>query len=289
MFHLNFRPHFGLASPHLQTIVGSFRKAPPAPPSLELLVPLADGDMLSCQCSIPAQFSKIIVLIHGLGGSHNSNYMVRLARKCYDKGMMAVRVNLRGAGSGKNLSSRSYHGGRSEDVACVLHVLNERYPGYDVHVIGFSLGANIVLKLAAEQKVNAIAISPPVDLADAVKRIQQPKNRLYHAYYLKNIEATTKTLYEFDNTHTARLWGFSSADDYYKKSSSIHTLAAIKGPTKILFSEDDPFIAIPKLPHNPHVEVFCTRYGGHMGYIGKTAKEHTSFWLDELLLTVMIQ
>ncbi len=300
MIKLNFRPLPGLSSGHLQTILGSLRKPPAAPPSKNWQVSIENNDLLSCEISAPDSYNQIVVLVHGLGGSHNSNYMIRMARKLYDQNIMAVRVNLRGCGSGKGLSSLPYHGGRSQDLLAVLELLKQQNPSKEIVTLGFSLGANIVLKLAGELGDDAsrlikktIAVCPPLDLGHTVRRMQKRRYGFYHSYFLKKVveqaepwmKNKVRSIYEFDNTITAHYWGFSGAEEYYKSSSSLFYLSKIQHPCRLLFAEDDPFIAkeIIKAAQGMPVELFTTKYGGHMGFLGQTAKEHTSYWLDQQL------
>jgi predicted alpha/beta-fold hydrolase len=291
---LDFFPLFGLSSKHLQTTLGAFRSIGEHPPSETMRVALGNGDFLTCEISRPAHFEKIVVLVHGLGGSHASGYMVRLAKRLYDKGIMAVRLNLRGCGSGAGLSSLPYHAGRSQDVLLALQAL-QKY-NKELYLVGFSLGANIVLKLAGEMGDRAIvrktiAICPPVDLAESVQLIQKKSNYIYHTYYLKKVceqariwrNEPVRTLFEFDDKVTGPLWGFSGAEEYYKSSSSIHYLPHIRHECHLLFAEDDPFVNIKNLINAP-VEVWTTKKGGHMGFIGHTEKEYRSFWLDQQLI-----
>ena len=290
---LEFIPLTGFSSCHLQTIISAFKKPKEEPPSFSWKVSLPDGDALSCEMSQPDAFEKIVLLVHGLGGSHESGYMVRIAKKLYDKGICACRVNLRGAGSGKGLSKRSYHAGRSDDLLAVLEAIKRAHPEKRVSVVGFSLGANIVLKLAGELAGDAhelieqtVAVCAPLDLYKTVLAIQRPKNALYHRYYLKKIEARTKTLYAFDDTVTAPLWGFRNALEYYDASSSRHFLGAIQHKCRLLFSEDDPFIpySVVEEAFWHDVEVYTTQYGGHMGYLGPTQKRYDYYWMDEKIL-----
>jgi predicted alpha/beta-fold hydrolase len=303
MTTFTFCPLPGLSSPHLQTIVGAFRRAGKPPPSYPLLVPLEDGDCLSCEVSTPPiwkEDEKTICLVHGLGGSHTSRYMIRISRKLYLHGHRVVRINLRGCGSGKGLSKLPYHGGTSHDILAVLKALKQKTPVSPLHVVGFSLGGNIVLKLAGELESRAslfaesfIAICPPIDLKESVRLIE--RYPLYQSYYLKRLQEQAagwlkkkvSSLYEFDDTITAPLWGYSGADAYYKNASALQFLPHSKQKCLLLFAKDDPFINVgplfeQALPQN--VEIVTTSHGGHMGFVGKTALSHRFFWLDQLLL-----
>ncbi|MBS0634119.1 MAG: alpha/beta fold hydrolase [Verrucomicrobia bacterium] len=287
-----FHPLPFLSSPHLQTILGSLRRPPPPPPSFTLPIHVGNDDFITCECSTPPSFKKIVVLVHGLGGSHASPYMIRIAKHLFDRNIMAVRMNLRSCGSAKGLSKLPYHAGRSQDLLAVLELLQKDYPAQEVNLVGFSLGANIALKLQGElgsssPVTKTLAINPPLDLAKAVRSIQKT---IYHRYYLKSIckqagpwlKGAVESLYDFDDKVTGPIWGFSGADDYYNYASSCRYISAIKGHCKILFSEDDPFITKEIRDMAPYAET--TRYGGHMGYLGYTAPEFKYHWLDEYII-----
>lgn len=305
--HLFFEPPFGLSSPHVQTVLGCFFPSGSPPPSEPLIIPLADGDSLCCEVSTPPSWQpsqKTIVMVHGLGGSHNSCYMVRISRKLYQAGYRVVRTNMRGCGSGEKLAHRPYHGGVSDDVLTILQALKKQYPSSPIILMGFSLGGNIALKLLGEMEGAAIplihstiAVCPPVDLAQTAALLSRPINRMYHQYYIRNLEQQTRrwingdpftSLYDFDSKVTTKQWGFKGAFDYYQQCSSRFLLDKIQNPCQILFAADDPFIdynsGLSKpLPSN--VKVWLSPYGGHMGFLGWTGREHYYFWLDNLLLT----
>jgi hypothetical protein len=293
-----------MSSKHLQMIISNFIPANKPPPSTQLLVGIGNEDKLSCEVSTPLDWKKndkTIVLIHGLGGSHESRYMVRIAAKMYDKGNKVVRINLRGCGSGKGLSKRPYSAGTSEDILKVLLVLKNVAPDSEIIVIGFSLGGNIALKLAGELGLDAVhlikavfAICPPFDLEQTVLAIQQRKYWLYHRYYLQKIlEQTTPwttqkfpSIYEFDDKITAPAWGFAGAKDYYQKCSSKNFLSKIRVTSHIICAEDDPFVSLNALKDitlSNQVQIWTTKYGSHMGFLGKTDKPWKFQWIDYLL------
>lgn len=302
---IHFRPAIGLRSPHLQMIAAQIFPKGPNPISDPWVINLEDGDKLSCEMSLSPKtgVKPIVVMIHGLGGSHRSCYLIRLARKFNLAGFDALRVNLRGCGSGVGLASRPYNGGTSCDVLEVLKQIKVRFPSSPVILLGFSLGGNIALKLAGELEEKAknyidrlIAICPAIDLHNAVQCISKPSSWLYHNYYLTRLlrqakklvgPQNVKTIYDFDDKVTAPIWGYQNAVDYYQKCSSLSYLKTIKIPCDLLFAKDDPFIDY-KVLHSAHVppsvKVWLTRYGGHMAYVGWCGKEHGFHWMDSLLL-----
>jgi predicted alpha/beta-fold hydrolase len=306
MVGLDFKPLSGLSSNHLQTILSVFFPPGLAPPSNRCFIDLGDGDKLSCHVSIPNDWTKsdrTVVLVHGMGGCHNSGYMIRMARKLYLRKMKVVRVNLRGAGSGEGLSKRPYHGGTSFDVLNVIHVLKKDAPESKIVLIGFSLGGNVILKLAGELGESArdivrlfIAVCPPVDLLQTVRSIEEKRNRLYHNYYLKKIRRQAspwgdfkdiRCLSGFDDALTAPMWGFTSGADYYRSCSSFQFLPSIRQKAHILFAEDDPFVsgaALDEVPLPDAVRVWKVKQGGHMGFLGSSSKARGPHGLDPILL-----
>jgi hypothetical protein len=304
---LNFKPVPGLTSPSLQMIVSNFSPPGSAPQSQSLLVTLTDGDLLSCEVSTPPNWQPhdfTIAMVHGLGGSHLSSYMIRLSRKFFQQGLRVVRINLRGCGTGHGLNRLPYNNGNSDDVRTVLETLKAKSPLSPIALIGFSLGGNITLKMAGElgdrapSLLNRIfAVCPVLDIADAVYRISQKKNWVYHNYYLRTLRKQGKkwlegkvisSMHDIDEQITAPLWGYKNAQDYYEKCSSCKYVKNISVPCDLLLSADDPFIDYTILKHtklSPSTNVWITPFGSHMGFLGKTSNESDIHWMDHWLLS----
>ncbi|MBI5274669.1 MAG: alpha/beta fold hydrolase [Chlamydiales bacterium] len=314
IFRKKFKPFPLLSGVHLQTVFGSLFNLHPTPPSETKYIKLEDSDKIAVEVTTPKHWKETdptVVLVHGLCGSDKSFYLIRMANKLYKKDIRAIRVNLRGCGSGKGLSRSIYHCGSSDDVMVVLSYLKETTPASPVSLIGFSLGGNIVLKLAGELGEGAggyvrqvIAVSPPINLVSSMRLLCNPKNRLYERYFLRHLLDAVYdlqqrfpdlprvylpqnlTVFDFDELYVAPRLGYTSAFEYYKECSSIDKIQYIKVPCIILLSEDDPIvdpndIDTVQLPDN--VDVYKTDKGGHMGYIGLPGKDFR--WLDSLLLS----
>ena len=93
-----------------------------------------------------------------------------------------------------------------------------------------------------------------------------------------------RTLREFDDAITAPLHGFEDAADYYRRASSA-VLEAIRVPTLLLQSEDDPFLPARHLPRdavrrNPAPVAAFTRRGGHVGFVGGALPWRPRFWRE---------
>lgn len=310
-----FEPFPFLNDPHQQTFFNSFFNFFFEPPSDQKVVLLPDGDRLSLEVTTPRDWKPenlTVVLVHGLCGSHKSPNLVRMARRLEPMGVRSVRFNMRGCGSGRGMARKIYHSGRSEDIFEVLKTLKKETPESPIVLIGFSLGGNVVLKLAGElgslgkhflEKV--IAVSPPVDLYSSIQMLGDPLNVIYERYFYRLLRSDVHyrhkkfrdlppirlprslKLYEFDQIYTAPACGFKDAHDYYSKCSSAPLVGNIEIECKILLAQDDPIVSSSALdgytiPSN--VMIFKTKKGGHMGYLGNPRGEKGVHWLDSLLI-----
>jgi uncharacterized protein len=311
-----FEPHPLLRGGHIQTIAGRYLPGPRVRlHSGHHEVPLEGGDRLSVLESIPpgwAAGNPAAVLIHGLAGCAQSPYMVRVAARLTRNGVRAVRMNLRGAGSGFGLARGFYHSGRTEDPRAVVEWLARRAPGSPIALVGFSLGANLALKLAAEVAARplagldcVLAANPPIDLAYCCEHLRRPGNRHYDWNFVRLLRAEVRrlhaafpdlgpvdlsrarTVFDFDDAYTAPRNGFAGAADYYLKCSSGPLIPRIEVPGLVVHAEDDPFIpADPfrRVEFPPQLALELIPGGGHLGYISRARGDGDRHWLDARLV-----
>ena len=301
----SFEPHPWLTNGHLQTIVGNFlpRPAFDLPDVAETVeVDPADGSRVLCHCHWQPEAVRAArltaVLVHGLNGSSNSRYICGIAQRAWDAGMNVIRMNMRNCGGTDALSPTLFHSGRSEDVGAVVRHFTDRFGLKRVALIGYSMGGNLVLKMAGEWGDKAplfavAAVCPAIDLAAGSDALHEPANRGYEWHFLRGLMRrfrrkvalfpelydTTgigpiKSLRQFDNEIVARYCGFADADDYYYRAASARVVDKIVVPTLVLQANDDPFIRLfpetrAKLRANPHIAFAETRHGGHCAYLSR--------------------
>lgn len=299
---------------HQQTLFSTLTYWIPEPASEQKVLALDDGDKLVMEVSTPKSWKKTdptVLCIHGLCGSHLSSYLLRLVNRMNPLGIKMVRFNMRGCGSGKGLAKQIYHSGRSEDVLEAVKRLKQEFPDSPLIVIGFSLGGNIVLKMLGEMGLSGgsyidqvFAICPSVDLFSSCAMTKEAANGMYGRYFYRRLRADIHelhsmfadlppvnlpknlSLYEFDELYTVPRIGYKNIQEYYTKCSSIYLIEDIQIPCKILFSEDDPIVDhrlldSHDLPSN--IEIYKTKRGGHMGFLGNPADPRGFYWLDSLL------
>ena len=284
-------------------------------------VTLSDGDQVVLHEDCPRDWQPggpVAVMIHGLAGCHQSGYMQRIADKLEQRGVKVFRFDLRGAGEGFLLARRPYHSGRSEDALEVIEWVARQCPDSAITLIGFSLGGNIVLKLAGEvgQQPPAglaavIAVCPPVDLQACVEALSRPVNRIYDRHFCKllwqalkrrtvqvpgaaqcDLPRAPRRLWEFDEWYTAPVCGFGTAENYYRTCSSAQFLARVTVPTRILAAADDPLIPVDPLERatkSSSVELNITHRGGHLGFISTGSPDADRRWMDWRVVNWVIQ
>jgi predicted alpha/beta-fold hydrolase len=308
----SFAPRAPWWGADLQTLRNTL--APPAVGELRgvrrVELPLGDpnGDVLLGALQSGAPGRPLVVLVHGLGGSEESVYMQRSAAYFATRGDPVLRLNLRGAGPSLGRCAERYHAGRGEDFAAAMRSLPPELLASGLCVVGFSLGANMLLKLLGEGGHGlairaAASVSAPIDLGRSCARIMQRRNALYHAYLLRRLKAESlgmgdaldareravamdaPTLYDFDDRFVAPRNGFAHADDYYTRCSASGFLAAIRVPTLVIHALDDPWIPgalYEEVDWNAHpaLEPLLPRRGGHVGF---HARDSEAAWHDRCI------
>ena len=285
-------------------------------PEKHLTLPLADGsgDVLVGSLQTPVRTSEdperpLAVLVHGLSGSADSSYMIATARVLLEAGYPVLRLNLRGAGPSRPLCRLQYHAGRSEDLRDALE--SDPFPdtAKGLVLVGYSLGANMLLKFLAEfggrfPIRGACAISAPIDLEAASYRFLDPRNRGYHWHLLRNMKRealaadgamsasereavlAAKSILEFDDRFVAPRNGYADAAAYYADNMARRFLAEIAIPTLVIHARNDPWIpseVYTSYPwsENPKLRPLLAKGGGHVGFHGRGSAIP---WYDRCLL-----
>lgn len=311
-----FVPRRWLTNAHLQTIVGNFLPRtdhlPPATTDLVEVFPARGSQMASrVRCDSHWQPAAVrserltVLLLHGLEGSSDSQYVVGNANKLWRAGCNVIRMNMRNCGGTEKLTPTLYHSGLSADVQQVLRHYIERFDLSHVAAIGYSMGGNLVLKMAGDfadsqhlpQLCAVVGVSPAVDLGASADALHEPANRIYERKFLRGllkrfrrkaflfprafdplIATDIATLRQFDDRITALYSGFTSADDYYERAGASRVIDRIAVPTLILHAADDPFIrftapTLAKIAANPAITWLETEHGGHCAFLSE--RSHT--------------
>ena len=299
-----FKPAWWLSNSHLQTIYPALLRKTPDPPDYRrerLTTP--DHDFIDIDyCGTGNQ--PLIILIHGLTGSSQSDYIKGLQSALLKQGFRSAALNFRGCSGQSNNRARSYHSGETEDIHFLYQTLRQREPETPLGAVGFSLGGNVLLKWLGEQgdQLNlfaAVAVSVPLLLGPCATKLDNGFAKCYRDRLLKELKiymhnklqhlenidqsqeahkikklgdlSAINSFWQYDDRVVAKLHGFNDVHDYYRRSSSRQYLKSISVPTLVIQAVDDPFMTKEVLPElneiSPHVHLELTQHGGHVGFI----------------------
>ena len=216
------------------------------------------------------------------------------------RGMSVVLMNQRNCGGMDHLAPTLYNSSLSADVAAVARNVVENDGIEQFALAGFSMGGNLVLKLAGEWGANpppqfraVAAVCPAMDLAASADALHEPRNRVYEYYFLMQLFRRMRikarhfpqdfdlarlrgvsSLRQFDDRITAYYCGFQGADDYYARASAANVVDRISVPALIIHAANDPFILLlpqtrDRILSNPNINYIETKDGGHCAFIGQ--------------------
>jgi len=304
----DFRPPAWLAHPHVQSIFPSlpFRR-PGVERRCAALLSASVDEVLDCGEGVrllshhathvrigrePAQ--RLVVLLHGWEGSANSLYVLSLGQYLFDRGFDVVRLNLRDHGDSHHLNPGLFHSCRIAEVVGAVQRLQALYPGQSLNLVGFSLGGNFCLRVAARAEAagirlaRVVAVCPVLDPAHTMARLEAGWV-LYRRYFLwkwrrslRKKQAAWPGVYDLTEAlelgtltemtaHLVRWFGdYPTVSDYLRGYAVVDgALSGIVHPTRIISAADDPIIPaadLARLAQPKALEVTCTRLGGHCGY-----------------------
>jgi hypothetical protein len=241
-----------------------------------------------------------LLVVHGLEGSSESQYMMGVARNGLAAGMNVVLMNQRNCGGMDSCAPTLYNSSLSGDVAAVAKSLIENDCISRFALVGFSMGGNLVLKCAGEwggggppQFKAVAAVCPAMDLAASADALHEPANRIYEWYFLLQLFRRIRTkakyfpndfdlkrlrgvtsLRLFDDRVTAPYCGFAGADDYYARAAAANVVDRIAVPGLIIHAANDPFIRVQpetmrKIAGNLNLTYIETADGGHCAFVGE--------------------
>lgn len=284
---------------HLQTLRNTLLRPAPrlrgAAEEMRFSMEDGSGDELTGMLNrpdAPRPGAPLVLLVHGLTGCASSSYMLETAGVLVGQGYPVLRLNLRGAGPMRRSTSRLYHAGRTGDLRSVLASLTSGpMARHGVVTVGYSLGGNMVLKMAGEGTppglLAAASVSAPIDLRRSSLRLARRRNFAYHRWLVGAMRAealagplgagesevvrSVRSCWEFDDRFVAPRNGWSGAEEYYAANAAKGFLDAVAVPALVVHALDDPWIpggmyTEHDWSRNPHLVPVLSRRGGHVGF-----------------------
>nr|CAB3450517.1 unnamed protein product [Digitaria exilis]CAB3505132.1 unnamed protein product [Digitaria exilis] len=195
------------------------------------------------------------------------------------------------------------------------HVLG-RYPLSNVYAVGWSLGANILVRYLGEESdkcplSGAVSLCNPFNLVIADEDFHKGFNNIYdkalaralrnifkkHSLLFEDMEgeydipkaANAKTVRDFDEGLTRVSFGFKSVDDYYSNSSSSDSIKNVCIPLLCIQADNDPIAPSRGIPRedikaNSNCLLIVTPKGGHLGWVAGDEAPFGCPWTDPIVM-----
>ena len=309
-----FAPHAALRNKHAMTIAAAYwprRFALPRPE--ERLFRVSEDSQLLAACHWQdgkRTGTPVIAIVHGLEGSCDSNYVLGIAEKAYQRGLHVVRLNQRNCGNSEKLTPTLYNSGMSEDYQAVFEELAEGDGFTQIFFAGYSMGGNLVTKMAGEYGAAAprtlravCAICPALDLAACADALNKRENYFYQRHFVKGLMARytrkaalfpkiysqdgfgkIRSVREFDDAITAPSFGYRDAQEYYETASARKVVGQVRVPMLMITAQDDPFVPYESflaalVTENPAIRFVAPEHGGHCAFISRRGGVER-FWAE---------
>jgi len=255
----------------------------------------------------------VIVIVHGLEGSCDSNYVRGIADKAWARGFHAVRMNQRNCGGTERLTPTLYNSGLSGDYLALLRELIEE--GFErIFFAGYSMGGNLVTKMAGElgedapKELRGVAVvCPSMNLSACADALEEKENYLYQRHFVRGLMeryqrkaelfperykrngfGPIRTVREFDDEITAPYFGYKDAEEYYEAAGAKKVIGKVAVPLLLMTAQDDPFVPYVSflaagVEKNAMVRFVAPEHGGHCGFISRWSGAER-FWADERIV-----
>jgi uncharacterized protein len=314
----SFAPHPLLKNGHAMTIAAALvPRRFDIPPAEARRFQVDRDSFLLGHCHWQPEKRKdapVLVMVHGLEGSSDSNYVRGIAEKAFHRGFHVVRMNQRNCGGTEALTPTLYNSGMSGDYRAVLEELSNGDGFEQIFFAGYSMGGNLVTKMAGEfgsavpRALRGVcAICPALDLAACADALERTENYLYQRRFVSGLMARytrkqkmfperyrlnglgpIRTVREFDDAITAPQFGYRDAQEYYENVGAKRVAAQIRAPFLMITAQDDPFVpyasfVAAKISDNPAIRFIAPEHGGHCGFISNRSGGER-FWAEQRIV-----
>jgi uncharacterized protein len=313
-----FIPHSLLRSGHAMTMAAAFvprRFKLPAPQ--ERLFQVDPFSRLLAKCHWQEgkrQDTPVMVIVHGLEGSSDSNYVLGIAEKAYQHGYHVVRMNQRNCGGTEGLTPTLYNSGMSGDYRAIFEELANSDGFKQIFFAGYSMGGNLVTKMAGEfgddvpsALRGVCAVCPALNLSACADALERRDNYLYQRHFVAGLMAryarkakmfperysrngfgAIRTVRGFDDAITAPCFGYRDAEEYYEAAGAKRVVGQVRVPMLLITAEDDPFVPYvsflaARVEQNSAIRFLAPQHGGHCAFISnKSGAER--FWAEQRIV-----
>ncbi|KAE8690175.1 Embryoproteinsis-associated protein EMB8 [Hibiscus syriacus] len=174
---------------HVETIFASFFRSVPQVRLRRECLRAKDGGSVSLDWvsgdhrRLPAD-SPILILLPGLTGGSQDSYVRHMLSTANSKGWRVVVFNSRGCGESPVTTPQFYSASFLGDTREVVEHVGARYPEANLYAVGWSLGANILVRYLGHEShacplSGAVSLCNPFNLVIADEDFHKGFNNVY--------------------------------------------------------------------------------------------------------------
>ncbi|MCI4376970.1 hypothetical protein PGIGA_G00198080 [Pangasianodon gigas] len=310
-----YYPPFWCWESRVQTLLRPFVTAKPWVSYRNELIRAPDGGQISLDwfdnedsLSHPDSPTRpTVLLLPGLTGTSRESYILHMVQQSRELGYRCVVFNNRGVSGEKLLTPRTYCAANTEDLETVIEHVNNTYPTTPIMAAGVSMGGMMLVNYLGRKGhatclKGVVVFSAGWDVFECAASLEKPLDRfLFNSYLTSCLQASVhrhrpvlernydidhvmkaKTIREFDERFTSKMFGYPTNDDYYRDASPIHKLKSVQVPMLCLNAADDVFspnhaIPVEAVKQNPNLALLITCHGGHIGFLEGFWPRHSTY------------
>ena len=237
-------------------------------------------------------YKKKVIFFPGWLGHKDSKYLIPLADLLHINNFDIVRIHPIDHGDTEHLNKDFFRATDIQTLIEAVEFIGKKYQDNEIHLIGFSLGGNIALRISACESINflksTVVISPVID-PEISMRAMDNTSWILKKYFVNKWRRTLRRkmrLHNISNVEESlRYKDLEKMTEFFTKNFSPHknvkelfagyaitqdTINQIKNNTLIYSSVDDPCVPIKplySLDQTNNVKFKPQQYGGHCGFI----------------------
>lgn len=237
-------------------------------------------------------YKKKVIFFPGWLGHKDSKYLIPLADLLHINNFDIIRIHPLDHGDTEHLNKDFFRATDIQTLIEAVEFIGKKYQNNEIHLIGFSLGGNIALRISACKSINflksTVVISPVID-PEISMRAMDNTSWILKKYFVNKWRRTLRRkmrLHNISNVEESlRYKDLEKMTEFFTKNFSPHknvkelfagyaitqdTINQIKNNTLIYSSVDDPCVPIKplySLDQTNNVKFKPQQYGGHCGFI----------------------
>ena len=235
---------------------------------------------------------KKVIFFPGWLGHKDSKYLIPLADLLRINNFDIIRIHPIDHGDTEHLNKDFFRATDIQTLIEAVEFIGKKYQDNELHLIGFSLGGNIALRISACESINflksTVVISPVID-PEISMRAMDNTSWILKKYFVNKWRRTLRRKMKLHNIsnveESLRYKDLEKMTEFFTKNFSPHknvkelfagyaitqdTINQIKNNTLIYSSVDDPCVPIKplyRLDQTNNVKFKPQQYGGHCGFI----------------------